>query len=189
MNLIWLFPALVFLSILAKPFFTIWAGKDFGEQSVLPFYILLAGLVFNIPAYLPYSAIMASGRTDVFAKLYIAELIPYIGLVGILTYKFGIVGAACAWSTRIGADAWLQFYLAHKTADVKFLGISSAFALAVAVLIVPLVLNLLFPAATVVVLGVFFVSAVVYVILLWKTVLQADEIAWLLGRVRPYFGA
>ena len=174
MNLIWLFPALVFLSILAKPFFTIWAGKDFGEQSVMPFYILLAGLVFNIPTYLPYSAIMASGRTDVFAKLYFAELIPYIGLVGILTYKFGIVGAACAWSLRISADAWLQFYLARRTADVTFLGIRPAFALAVAILIIPFVLNLLFPAATVAVLGVFFVCAVVYLTLLWKTVLQTD---------------
>ncbi len=93
LNLIVLVPALVLLSIIAKPFFILWAGPDFGRESISPFHILLIGLVFNIPAYLPYAAIMASGPTDIFAKLYFAELVPYVILVSFLTWKFGANGA------------------------------------------------------------------------------------------------
>src|SRR5690606_8142085 len=65
-NFIWLIPSLVFLALVAKPFFTFWAGDEFGRQSVGPFHILLLGLVINIPAYVPHTLIMASGRTDLF---------------------------------------------------------------------------------------------------------------------------
>ena len=39
-NIIGLLPTIVFLFIIAKPFFTIWAGENFGRESSLPFYIL-----------------------------------------------------------------------------------------------------------------------------------------------------
>ncbi|MGH7783466.1 MAG: flippase, partial [Candidatus Binatia bacterium] len=119
-SLILCVPALVFLSLLAKPFFTRWAGPEFGQESTLPFYILAGGLAFNIIAYLPFTAIMATGRTDIFAKLYWAELAPYILLVWFLASRYGAIGAALAWSLRVIADAVFQFVLAKKMARVTF---------------------------------------------------------------------
>ncbi len=69
-NLIWLLPAMMFLFVIARPFFTFWAGEEFGRESTLPFYILLSGLFFNIIVFIPHSSITALGRTDIFAKLY-----------------------------------------------------------------------------------------------------------------------
>jgi O-antigen/teichoic acid export membrane protein len=63
--------------VVAKPFFTIWAGEEFGANSTLPFYVLLIGLFFNLQATVPYISIMAVGRTDVFARLYWIELLVY----------------------------------------------------------------------------------------------------------------
>src|SRR5690606_3899856 len=67
-NIIWLLPVLALLFVSARPFFTIWAGDEFGEKSTLPFYILLIGLFFNVISYVPYASLVASGRTDVLAK-------------------------------------------------------------------------------------------------------------------------
>jgi O-antigen/teichoic acid export membrane protein len=53
LSIIGLLPTLMILFVVAKPFFTIWAGPDFGRESTLPFYILLCGLLFNIVAFLP----------------------------------------------------------------------------------------------------------------------------------------
>jgi O-antigen/teichoic acid export membrane protein len=120
LNLLLLLPTFFLLSLLAQPFFSIWAGPEFGANSSVPFYVLLAGLVFNIPAYLPYSLIMARGRSDLFAKLYALEVVPYLGLVFILTSKWGIIGAAAAWSTRMIIDAILQFIIANSISVLSF---------------------------------------------------------------------
>jgi O-antigen/teichoic acid export membrane protein len=45
-NILWLLPTLTVMFVAAKPLFSVWAGEDFGTESVLPFYILLASLFF-----------------------------------------------------------------------------------------------------------------------------------------------
>jgi O-antigen/teichoic acid export membrane protein len=120
LNIIWLLPAVMFMIVIAKPFFTVWAGEDFGRESILPFYILLFGLFFNVSAYVPYTSLTASGRTDITAKLYWVELIPFILTVIVLTYFFGIIGAAVAWSLRVIIDAICLNYLAYRVLGVSF---------------------------------------------------------------------
>ncbi len=114
LNVIGLVPTIVFLMVIARPFFTIWAGDDFGRESTLPFYLLLGGLFVNIPAYVPYSVLIALGKTDVIAKLYWSELLPYLILVFLLTSHYGIAGAAAAWSLRMVIDGLIFFWLAKK---------------------------------------------------------------------------
>ncbi len=107
-------PLLVMLAIVAKPFFTIWAGEDFGRESTLPFYILVIGLLFNLNAYIPWAILLAFGRTDIFAKNYWGQIFPYLALVVVLTNRFGAAGAAAAWTIRVIVDAAILLFLVRR---------------------------------------------------------------------------
>lgn len=177
-------PALVFLSLLAKPFFTRWAGPEFGEQSTLPLYILAGSLAFNIIAYLPLAAILATGRTDVLAKLYWAELIPYVLLVWFLASRYGAVGAALAWSIRTFVDAFIQFWFARKLAGVRFSSRNlSWFAAAVIIMLAPFAADLFFGGLTLAVAVGAIVCLAIYALVIWKTMLEKEEVAWLVRRL------
>jgi len=119
-NLLLVLPTFFILLLIAKPFFFLWAGPEFSENSVVPFFILLSGLLFNIPAYLPYALIIAQGRSDIFVKLYALESVPYLVLAVIFTQRWGINGAAAAWSLRIIIDALLLFRIAGSVNGWSF---------------------------------------------------------------------
>ena len=187
-NLIWLVPAIVSLAIIAKTFFTVWGGEDFGRESPMPFYILLFGLAFNVLAYFPWAIIMAAGRSDVFAKLYWIELPPYIALVSWLTWRFGASGAAAAWSIRVIADAAILFWLAKKVGGVSFTDRAMrSFAGAFVIMVPPLAAILYFRELNSVVIITNLISMIVYALIVWKVVLEGDEIAWFRNRLNAYF--
>lgn len=175
-NIILLIPILTILAVIAKPFFTIWAGQDFGRESVLPFYILLPGMALCIPAFLPHSAILSAGRADIFAKLYFAELIPYIVLVTLVTWQFGILGAAISWSIMIVFDAVFQFVIAQKVAGVKvFAKELKALPNAAAVMIVPTITCLYIEQFSKITIAVLSVCCLMYAWIIWARVLMPDE--------------
>ena len=184
-NIIWLLPALMVMVLAAESFFTLWAGEEFGRQSTLPFYILLAGLFFNILAYIPHASITASGRTDVFAKLYWIELAVYVVLAWLLIGRFGIIGAAIAWSLRVFLDAFVIIALSKRIAGAKFAFFAHFGVLlaAIGVLILPIVLyasGLYFP----IVLTAGVIALGLYSILVWNRFVDADEKAWMKALVR-----
>ena len=120
LNIIVILPMLASLVVLSRPFFTVWAGEAYGRESTYPFFILAVGLLFNLLAYVPFTVLMAAGRSDLLAKLYWAELVPYLGIVAVLTMQFGAIGAASAWAVRIFADTAMIGLLARKHAKVSF---------------------------------------------------------------------
>ena len=187
LNLIWVLPVLVFLAIIAKPFFTIWGGPDFGRESPLPFYILLAGLAFNVLAYYPYTAIMASGRTEIFAKLYWIELLPYMLMVVWLTMRYGAVGTAAAWSIRVVADAVIQFWLAKKVGGVSLIVRNkSSLAAATAIMLLPFLALLYFGEVNPAIVAIGVASAAVYALVVWKKLLESEEITWITHKWNGY---
>lgn len=181
LNLIWLLPAVMFLFVAAKPFFTIWAGEDFGRESSYPFYILLLGLFFNILAFVPHSAITAFGRTDVFAKLYWIELLLYVFLVIILINSFGILGAAIAWSARVVADAFVVIGLARRIVGVSFkftnhfLNLFFGFLL----LLPPMLFAYFYDNFSLWLIPLLLFSTGLYALLIWKTFLESEEKIWI----------
>ncbi len=188
MNLIWLVPALVSLSIFAKPFFTYWAGPDFGRESALPFYIMLGGIVVNVVAYFPHTAILAAGRTDVMAKLYLTEVIPYVLLVLALTHIWGISGAAAAWSIRAIVDAVIIFVLARRLASVQFQWRNApSFVVASGVMLLPLLINVVSQNSTVWMLGQSAAAGAVYSVIIWKAVLEGEEVVWITKQIQTRF--
>ena len=185
-NIIGLIPLIMFLFVVAKPFFTIWAGENFGRESSIPFYVLLFGLFFNIIAYIPYSILMASGRTEVFAKLYWIELFPYIFIIAILTYKFGAVGAAAAWSLRVIADAVIIIRFSRKFADISlsiFDGKVSTLVLFSLIAAFPILIALINNYSIWIIVFVP-VCGIIYFVGVWKNLLENEEKIWLKNHLR-----
>lgn len=189
LTLLGLAPAIVFLVIAAQPFFRLYLGEEFGRESPPLFYLLLFGLVFNVPAYLPYAAIMARGRTDLFAKLFFIELVPYLLLVVFLTQNFGALGAAVAWSIKTSAEGVLWFVLARRFTGLTLSDVRlERFALAAMIMLVPLAASLYFSVLNAAVVILFTLSFMVYVFVLWKIVLGREETAWITARLSSLAG-
>ncbi len=179
-NILWLIPTVYILALIAKPFFTVWAGEDFGRESVVPFYILLSGIVVNIVAYFPHTAILASGKTEVLAKLYWLELPFYLILVWGLTKSLGIYGTAIAWTFRVVADAVLMFILANKFTGLSYKQHNSLHLVSAAfIMAVGLCVSFLFSPNVFVVLAASFAVWVIYGFIVYRWLIDQSEIDWL----------
>lgn len=185
LNMIVTVPALVVLAIVAKTFFSIWLkDENFVRESPRPLYLLLCGIAFSVLAHFPYASILAAGRTDIFAKLYWIQLVLYVPLVWLLTTKFGIAGAAAAWSIRGIADTFCLFVIAKNIAGVSFrVQRIGRFCMTILVMALPLVfyfyrgeLDVPVAIATIAALGL-------YALLVWRWVLEREETAWLAERL------
>ncbi len=184
-SMLWSLPILVFLALIAKPFFTIWAGPDFGRESAWPFYLLLAGLFFNIFALLPHSAILAAGRTDILAKLYWIELGPHLVIVWLLASRYGPSGAAAAWSIRVIVDAAIHFYLAKRVAGVAPPRQGMRGFVAGVVLMTMPVAAMMYIGETTIWIAAWAAAAfAVYVFIAVRYILGKDEIAWATAIIR-----
>lgn len=106
-------PVALILAFIAHPFLELWAGPAYGDHSVTPFYVILVGLWFNTLAYAPFYQLLSAGRTSTIAVIHLAELIPYIALAALLTSRFGVVGAAVAWTVRVIVDSVAFFAIAR----------------------------------------------------------------------------
>ena len=179
LTLIWLVPAAVLMVLAGRPFFTIWFGPDFGRESTIPFYIVVAGFVLNVLAYFPHSAMMAAGRSDVFAKVYWAELVPFLFVAWLLAANYGATGAALAWTLRVSFDAMLLFWLAKRAGGVTYRQANLAyFVLAVAVMLVPLFSLVWFDSLSIEVILTVAVCTAVYSVITWKKALDDKEVVW-----------
>lgn len=181
------FPAVVLVALIGKPFLTIWAGEDFGRESVAPLYILLAGLLLNAIAYFPASIVITSGRTDTLARIYWTELALYIPLALWLVSSYGAVGAAAAWSIRVILDAVVLGVLAYRTSGVSIGKVPYTAFAAFAVLVAPVALVQYYGVLEVAVIAASAAAFLAYGFLVWNTLLTTEEVAWLRMRVNDRF--
>jgi O-antigen/teichoic acid export membrane protein len=184
-TLVWLLPLTTVLFVIARPFFQLWAGEDFGRESTLPFYLLLIGVAFNMLAFIQHSLIVSMGRTGLLAVLYWIEFVLYAALSVILIYYLGIVGAALAWSIRVVGDAIVFIFLGQR-----LMGMSFRFRDQIRGLILPFLV--LVPS---VVLAAYYRDALllpailtpicigVYSVLIWNTYLHGTEKQWIKDRL------
>ncbi|MBQ0820528.1 flippase [Microvirga sp. HBU67558] len=93
--------------ILAKPFISLWISQPFGDIAGPIAQVLLIGGWINGLAFIPFSLLQAQGRPDLTAKFHLLEIIPFIGILWFLSSAFGLMGAAVAWTLRVGVDAAL----------------------------------------------------------------------------------
>ena len=186
LNIAWVLPALMILIIMARPFFTLWAGEEFGRESTGPFYILIVGLFFNMLAFIPNSTILAAGRTSALAKLYWIELALYIPLMLGLIYFFGILGAAAAWSARVTFDMFLIMFLARRNQAVTFAFLSRVpvLLIGVASLAIPVAIAMMYDNFSLLLIPVAIISLGIYSTVAWGKFLEPAERDRVLGFIR-----
>lgn len=95
--------ALALISI-APVFLGLLLGEQFAQKSTGVMSILLIGVFVNTCARPPYNILQATGHSRTTGILHLVELAPYIVLLMTLTTKFGIIGAAAAWTIRTTVD-------------------------------------------------------------------------------------
>lgn len=189
-NIIGLIPLILFLFVIAQPFFTIWAGENFGLESSKPFYFLLFGLLFNVITYIPQSILMAAGRADIFAKLYWLELFPYIFLTAALTFQFGATGAAIAWSLRVIADAVIILYLAKKNVGVSLsLFRENIYILPflLSLILLPILIKFFVGNYSIWLFVSFIGCILIYFFIVWNKLIEVEEKNWIRNKLHAIF--
>lgn len=182
-------PGIVLLCVVARPFFTLWAGEGFGRESTVPFYILAVGLFFSLIAYIPHSTIVAHGRTDIFARLYWAELFSYAIVASVSIYAFGILGAAMAWTLRVIADSVIVMILAKRITNTSFGLAPNVRVLGWSLIIMlPLVFLALYDNFSFLLLVLAPLTGFAYAIFVWFGVIDETEKTWMRARMSFLFG-
>ncbi len=176
--LFWAVPAAMFTCAVARPFFTVWAGGEFGRESTLPLYLLMGGIVAEIMTYVPYALLVALGRTDFIARLNLSLVIPYVILSAVLIHQFGAVGAAIAWSLRTLTGAVALAYFARRTIGFAYSpwpDNKPDYFVAVLILILPSILVGTLTRSAPLHVGVAVAAVVTYGALILLRVLARDE--------------
>lgn len=95
----------ILISLLLPFVLNMWIGESLDAESILVGRILCAGVFFSSLGAMYYAAIHAHGRADVTAKFHLLQFPIFIFLMQVFIHKWGIVGAAIAWSIRTSVDA------------------------------------------------------------------------------------
>jgi len=107
-------PIVLMIGLFAKDILQIWLGAEFAIESTVVLQILSLGVLINSLARTPFSLLQGIGRPDLPAKFHLLELPAYVGIAWLLVSRWGIAGAAAAWTLRVGIDALLLFGAAFK---------------------------------------------------------------------------
>lgn len=97
------------LMIFGPTLLRFWLGDVYAAQGGTAVRILAFGVLMNSLAHVPSSFIVAMGRPDINAKFHMFELAVHIPLAWWLITRFGVTGAAAAWTARVTFDATLLF--------------------------------------------------------------------------------
>jgi O-antigen/teichoic acid export membrane protein len=104
------------LVIIAAPTgLRIWLGSEFADAGSLPLQILVVGVLANALAQVPYAVLQGAGRADLTATFHLIELPAYALILWILAGRYGLPGAAAAWTLRCALDGALLFLAARRT--------------------------------------------------------------------------
>jgi O-antigen/teichoic acid export membrane protein len=112
-------PVVATLIVFAPEILRLWVGGAFVAQSSLVLQILAIGVFVHSLALMPYNLIQGLGRPDITAKFHLLETPFYLLMLWYGVQYFGIVGAAVAWSVRLGVDALLLVLYVRFTALIS----------------------------------------------------------------------
>jgi O-antigen/teichoic acid export membrane protein len=124
-------PATLVMLAGVGPFLHLWIGEIAARESTPVAYVLLFGLWANSLARIAFARLVAGGRPDVVAKVHLAELLPYVALLYFGMVRFGLVGAALAWSIRCAADTLILLLIDRvERSTLRLLALHGAIVLA-----------------------------------------------------------
>lgn len=176
------FPAVVPLIVLPHELLSLWLGPSFAAESAEVLRWLALGVLVNSVAHVATGFIQADGRPDVTAKLHVAELPVYLVILWWLLARYGITGAAIAWTLRVAVDALALYWIAlgripeGGRAMRRF---GSAFVVAMAALAISAL-----PSAPAARLGFAVITIAGFGVIGWRVILGRPERLWVAERLR-----
>ncbi len=93
----------------AEPLLALWLGAEFAAAGAAAVRWLAVGVGINALAHVPNVWVYSAGRPDLPAKFQLAELPLYAAVAWWLIGRWGVTGAAAAWTARAAFDAVLVF--------------------------------------------------------------------------------
>lgn len=99
-------PALLIVA-LAPDILRLWLGSPFEMQSTMVMQVMAIAVFVNCVGQGGYTLIQGLGRPDITGKYHLAELPVFALLLWYLLPRYGIMGAAMAWSIRTVGDTML----------------------------------------------------------------------------------
>jgi len=93
---------------------SIWLGAAFADKSAPVLSVLALGLFFNGIAFVPFAAVQAAGHARITAQLHVIEVVLYLPLLLWALDRYGLIGAAAAWTARVGVDLVLLLIAVNR---------------------------------------------------------------------------
>ncbi len=103
-------PLMVMLIFAVQPFLSVWIDVDFSINSLGVAQILVVGFWANSLAKVFHTQLQGEGKPSSVAWMHLAELLPFLLLLFLLTNQWGVLGAALAWTIRTVVDMGLLGY-------------------------------------------------------------------------------
>jgi O-antigen/teichoic acid export membrane protein len=104
-----LFPGVLILFFFSPEILTMFFGIAFARHGSVVTRWLLVGVLMNGLAQIPYGLVIAANRPDLTAKFHMMEVPIYFLVLFVLLRRFGVAGAAAAWTLRVTIDAIALF--------------------------------------------------------------------------------
>jgi hypothetical protein len=121
---------------------------------------------------------MATSRADFIARYHLLELLPYLCLAGLLTDRFGAVGAAAASSARLAVPVFVFLPAARRFEGLKAAvlpGNRRDYLLSLAALLLPVAAGIIAGANALILIGTTVLAVIAYAFLVWTRVLTGNE--------------
>jgi O-antigen/teichoic acid export membrane protein len=107
-------PVLFLLSLFADPLYRHWLSPDFVPVAAPATQILAIGLYFNCLAQVPAMLIQSRGSPRWMAMLHLCEVPVFLGVIYGLTWQYGVIGTAAAWTLRTTFDSLVLHELVRR---------------------------------------------------------------------------
>lgn len=186
-TLLWMVPVAAVMTTVSRPFLTVWAGPDYGEQSAPLFAVIIVGVTAQLLGHAPREVLKAAGRPDLLARCIAYQVVPHLVGAWCLIQWLGLLGAAIAWTLRTVLDVAAFMWLARRHCGVVFApmpGRHLRFTLAAGLLAVPPILAAALRGSLVdgAIVGTSLVAAlVVFAVTVWRGILSGEQRAQLRG--------
>lgn len=177
-------PVTMIMVLILPDFFALWLpdGVVFAEKSIFVVRCLTLGVFIHGFGRVAWYFVQAAGRPDLAAKLHLVELLFYLPGAYLLIARYGINGAAIAWTARVAVD-----FVVLMTISMKYIenpGVILARTCVPIAGATAIILLSLWPSGLVAQLGLGAVCMLAFYALCWFKVFTEKERVELVGFVK-----
>ncbi len=182
-----MFPLVLFTTAFAPEWLHLWLGADFAANSTAVVQLMAIGILFNSVGRIGFTFVTGVGQARWTGILHLIELPLFLGLLYVLTTRFGIVGAAIAGTIRFTLDTVAMLFMVHALLPTVGTEMRRQLLLLGSAALILLVFML--PLSLLMRLGIFLTVNLAFILLAWFWVLSRSDrslVHSLLGRAKLF---